>query len=376
MVLLAMISILNIKKRFGQKVLFSEASLYINDGERIALIGPNGQGKTTLLEIISGNIRPEGGEVVISKNSAVGYLTQEIPSASDKSILDEMMSGSETLHQLENTLRNMETQMEAIDDPEEKGRIGMEYAELHAQFESKGGYTLESRAKQILAGLSFQEATLSKPASSLSGGWLMRLALAKLLLMQPEILLLDEPTNHLDLLSLIWLEGFLKKYPGAILFISHDRPFINGLAERVVEATQGKLISYTGNYDAYVVAKEESEAITQSTYENQRKQMEATQKFIDRFRAQATKARQVQSRVKMLEKMDKVELTQEAKTVRFSFPQPARCGEEVLSFRGVCKSYGPRKVYDQLDLAIRRGQKVALVGPNGAGKSTLINFLA
>lgn len=371
-----MLSLLKISKRFGARVLFSEASLFVNYGERIALIGPNGQGKTTLLEMISGNLSPDSGQVVISKNTVVGYLPQEIPALRGKTILEEALSGCASVTEMEATLKRIERAIEEVEDIEEKGRLGLHYAELHAQYESKGGYNLEHQAKQVLSGLSFKEADFGKTTDTLSGGWLMCLALAKLLLLQPEVLLLDEPTNHLDLLSLIWLEGFLKRYPGAILFISHDRSFINGLAERVVEVDHGDLVSYTGNYDAYLAAREEAAAIEKATYENQQKKIEATQKFIDRFRYQATKARQVQSRIKMLEKMDKVTVTQDPKRVRFTFPQPPRCGAEVVALKGVDQSYGTRKVYQNLNLTIQRGQKIALVGPNGAGKSTLIKLLA
>ncbi len=371
-----MLSLLNMTKRFGARVLFSEASLFVNYGERIALIGPNGQGKTTLFEIIAGHLSPDSGQVVISKNTLVGYLPQEIPALRGKTILEEALSGCESVTQMEETLKRIEREMEEVSEIEEKGRLGLHYAELHAQYEAKGGYNLEYQAKQVLSGLSFKEEVFGKKTDTLSGGWLMRLALAKLLLSQPEILLLDEPTNHLDLLSLIWLEGFLKRYPGAILFISHDRPFINGLAERVVEVDHGDLVSYTGNYDDYLVAREEAATIEKSTYENQQKKIGETQRFIDRFRYQATKAKQVQSRIKTLEKMDKVTITQDAKRVRFTFPQPPKGGAEVISLVGVDQSYGTRKVYQNLNLVIQRGQKVALVGPNGAGKSTLIKLLA
>ncbi len=371
-----MISLLNITKRFGARTLLSDATLQIAYGDRIALIGPNGAGKTTLLEIISRKVDPDEGEVIISKSSVVGYLPQEIIQLRGRSVLEEVLSASDSINQIEATLKRLEHEMQETGDPKEKERLGLHYAELQIQYESKGGYDLEHQAKQILSGLSFKTENFGKKTDALSGGWLMRIALAKLLLSQPDILLLDEPTNHLDLQSVIWLENFLKGYAGAILFISHDRPFINALADRIVEIDSGKLINYTGNYDRYLAAKEEAAEIRQSTYENQQKKIEETQRFIDRFRAQATKARQVQSRIKQLEKMDKVDLAQERKKVRFTFPQPERGGQEVITLEGVDKSYGPVKVYQGLDLTITRGQKVALVGPNGAGKSTLIKVLA
>ena len=371
-----MISLLNITKRFGARTLLSDATLQVAYGDRIALIGPNGAGKTTLLEMIDGKVDPDQGEIIISKSSVVGYLPQEIVQLRGRGILEEVLSASDSINQIEATLKRLEREMHETDDPQEKERLGLHYAELQMQYESKGGYDLEHQAKQILSGLSFKESNFGKKTDTLSGGWLMRIALAKLLLSQPDILLLDEPTNHLDLESVIWLENFLKGYAGAILFISHDRPFINALADRIVEIDQGKLVSYTGNYDRYLAAKEESAEIRQATYDNQQKRIEETQRFIDRFRYKATKARQVQSRIKQLEKMDKVELAPERKKVRFTFPQPERGGQEVITLEGVDKSYGAVKVYQGLNLTITRGQKVALVGPNGAGKSTLLKILA
>ncbi|MCG3115343.1 MAG: ATP-binding cassette domain-containing protein [Candidatus Manganitrophus sp. SA1] len=371
-----MISLLDITKRFGARTLLADATLQVAYGDRIALIGPNGAGKTTLLEMISRKVDPDEGEVIISKSSVVGYLPQEIIQLRGRSILEEVLSASDSINQIDATLKRIEREMHETDDMKEKERLGLHYAELQIQYESKGGYDLEHQAKQILSGLSFKEANFGKKTDTLSGGWLMRIALAKLLLSQPDILLLDEPTNHLDLESVIWLENFLKSYAGAILFISHDRPFINALADRIVEIDNGKLINYTGNYDRYLAAKEEAAEIRQSTYENQQKKIDETKRFIDRFRAQATKARQVQSRIKQLEKMDKVELAQERKKVRFTFPQPERGGQEVITLEGIDKSYGAIKVYQGLNLTITRGQKVALVGPNGAGKSTLLKILA
>jgi len=371
-----MISLLNITKRFGARTLLADATFQVAYGDRIALIGPNGAGKTTLLEMIAGKVGPDQGQIVISKSSVVGYLPQEIIQLRGRSILEEVLSASDSINQIEATLKRIEQEMQEASDPQEKERLGLRYAELQMQYESKGGYDLEYQAKQILSGLSFKEANFGKKTDTLSGGWLMRIALAKLLLSQPDILLLDEPTNHLDLESVIWLENFLKGYAGAILFISHDRPFINALADRIVEIDQGKLVSYTGNYDRYLAAKEEAAEIRQATYDNQQKRIEETQRFIDRFRYKATKARQVQSRIKQLEKMDKIELAPERKKVRFTFPQPERGGQEVITLEGVDKSYGAVKVYQGLNLTITRGQKVALVGPNGAGKSTLLKILA
>ncbi|MBI3358330.1 MAG: ABC-F family ATP-binding cassette domain-containing protein [Nitrospirae bacterium] len=371
-----MISLLNIKKQFGARILFSDATLQINGQDKIALVGPNGTGKTTFLEIIAGKIGIDAGEVVIAKKARVGYLPQDLEQLRARNVLEEAMSGSEALHQVTVNLHRMEGEIHAATSPTEQERLGILVAHLHAQFDAMGGYTLESEAQKILAGLGFKAGQVAGSTRELSGGWQMRLGLAKLLLMKPDILLLDEPTNHLDLEAVIWLESFLKRYFGAVLLISHDRSFINGLATRIVEIEQGRLTHYTGNYDYYVSAKEEASAITAAAAKNQQRKVEATEQFINRFRAQATKARQVQSRIKLLDKMERPVQAETKKTVRFSFPQPERGPNEVLTLKEVSQSYGTKRVYEGLNLTVRRGEKIALVGPNGAGKSTLIKILA
>jgi ATP-binding cassette subfamily F protein 3 len=371
-----MISILNIKKQFGARVLFSEATLQINGQDKIALVGPNGAGKTTFLEIIAGKIGVDAGEVVIAKKAQIGYLPQDLEPLRDRNVLEEAMSGSEELNQITASLHKVENEMHAATLPSEQERLGLLYANLHAQFDTLGGYTLESEAQKILAGLGFKDHQIAGSTRELSGGWQMRLGLSKLLLMKPQILLLDEPTNHLDLEAVIWLENFLKRYPGAILLISHDRSFINGLANRIVEIDQRRLTHYPGDYDHYLFAKAEAATIEEAAAKNQQKKIEQTEQFINRFRAQATKARQVQSRIKQLDKMDRPVLAEAKKTVRFSFPQPERGPNEVLTLNNVSQSYGSKLIYEALDLTVRRGEKVALVGPNGAGKSTLIKILA
>ncbi len=371
-----MISLLNIAKRFGTRALFSGATLQISEGDRIALIGTNGTGKTTLLEMIGGHISPDEGEIVISKETVVGYLRQEVIQLRGRSIIEEVLSGCEVLHVIEAEMKALDREIHEESDLNKKGFLGFRYAELQSHFEAKGGYQLEPRAKQVLSGLGFQEARFGEKTDRLSGGQLMRVALAKILLSQPDILLLDEPTNHLDLASVIWLEGFLRNYPGSILLISHDRSFINGLTNRVIEIAQGKLLTYTGNYDRYLEAKAESLAIQEATYKNQQKKIAQTQKFVDRFRYKATKARQAQSRLKQLDKMERLEPVLVTKQVRFNFPQPERGGEAVITLEDVGQSYGATRIYKDLNLVLRRGSKTALVGPNGAGKSTLIKILA
>ena len=371
-----MISIFNVKKQFGARVLFSEATLQINEEDKIALVGPNGAGKTTFLEMIAGKIGVDSGEIVIAKKAQIGYLPQDLEPLRDRNVLEEALSGAEALHRIKADLYRVEEEMHAAGVSTEQERLGLLYANLHAQFDALGGYTIESEAQKILAGLGFKPEQIAGSTRELSGGWQMRLGLAKLLLMKPQILLLDEPTNHLDLEAVIWLENFLKHYLGAILLISHDRSFINGLVTRVVEIDQKRLTHYTGNYDDYVAAKEEAAIIEAAAAKNQQKKIDQTEQFISRFRYQATKARQVQSRIKQLDKMERPEQAEVKKTVRFSFPQPGRGPSEVLCLKNVSQSYGQKRVYEALNLTVRRGEKVALVGPNGAGKSTLIKILA
>jgi len=371
-----MISLFNVTKKFGDRALFSQASFQIAIKDRIALIGPNGAGKTTLLEIVSGQMSPDSGEVICAKSTRIGYLTQEVISLRGRTILDEVLSGSKEIDLIRKEMEQVGLQIEGSANKTKKGDLGLRYAALQSRFESMGGYGLESRAEKVLAGLGFQSVDIRGNTDALSGGWLMRVALAKLLVAQPDIILLDEPTNHLDLASVVWLETFLKEYSGGILMISHDRTFINGLTNRVFEIDRGKLFLYSGNYDFYEEAKAESSAIIQATYENQQKKIEQTQRFIDRFRYKATKARQAQSRIKQLEKIEIIQTGQEVKKVRFSFPQPERSAQEVITLKGVCKSYGSKQVFSNLDLILERGGKIALVGPNGAGKSTLIKLLS
>ncbi len=370
-----MISILKVKKQFGARVLFADATLQVDWQDRIALVGRNGVGKTTLLEMIANRIGADEGEIVISKGAKIGYLQQSVEPSNDQSVLQEVMSASEAFGRIAGHLGQLELKMRQATGAE-KEALGFQVADLHAQFEMHGGYQLESEAYKILAGLGFSEARITGSVLGLSGGWQMRVSLAKLLFAAPQILLLDEPTNHLDLEAVIWLEGFLKRYPGAILLISHDRSFINGIATRIVEIEQARLESYTGNYDRYLLAKAEAATIREATAKNQQKRIEQTEQFINRFRYQATKARQVQSRIKQLEKLDKPAAVEAVKTVRFSFPQPQRCPTHVITLENVSQSYGATSIYQGLDLTIRRGEKVALVGQNGAGKSTLIKILA
>ncbi|MHB8483829.1 MAG: ABC-F family ATP-binding cassette domain-containing protein, partial [Nitrospiria bacterium] len=311
-----MISLNNISKSFGSRTLFSEVSFRIGPQDKIALIGPNGAGKSTLMQMITGIISPDSGTLVRNKRAVIGYLPQDITYYKGKTVLEELLTVSKDAQNLEHHLKVLETEISETTNPDDLEKLILYYGELQAKFENMGGYNLETEAKKILFGLSFKERDLKRKTEEFSGGWLMRLALAKLLLSGPDLLLLDEPTNHLDLESVLWLEGFLRKYEGAIVLISHDRNFMNNLVTKVVEADQKKLTEYTGNYDQYEKAKALAKEILLSAFQNQQKKIEDTEKFIERFRAKASKASQVQSRVKMLEKMDKIEVASERKKVR------------------------------------------------------------
>ncbi len=367
----------NLSKSFGERVLFRDVSLKVGARDRVALVGANGAGKTTLLEIIAGRETPDSGSVTYAKDTVVGYLEQEAIEMAGRSVLEEALTAAQHVTSLEHRLRLLEGQIAQADESDHE-RLLAEYGRLQERFESLGGYTVESEARVVLGGLGFRDKDLSRDANEFSGGWLMRLALAKLLLTRPDVLLLDEPTNHLDLESVTWLESFLRAYDGAIVIVSHDRAFMDGLVDRVAEIENRTLRVYVGNYTAYEVARELRITQLMQQREAQEKQMAHMQAFVDRFRYKNTKARQAQERVRRIERIreELVEVPEAHREVRFAFPQPVRTGEVVISLKGVSKSYGEIRVYEGLDLTLYRGDKVALVGPNGAGKSTLLKILA
>ncbi len=368
-----MIYLQNLKKQFGPRVLFDDISFHLRPQERVGLVGENGMGKTTLFRAIVGQEGLDGGTIVLRKGARAAMLAQELEHA-EGSVLERVMLGDSHFSEVQREMKRLEKD-EAYHqrDPEEWSR---RYGHLQHEFERLGGYERESRAKTILLGLAFKPDQLHQPLSEFSGGWRMRAELARLLLQGPDVLLLDEPTNHLDLQSVIWLESFLKNYDGSILLISHDRRFLNALVGRVVELDRGRLSVYAGNYDAYETLKEERIAQLEAQAANQNRRVAQVEKFIERFRAKNTKATQVQSKIKMLEKMDKVETFQQSKTIRFRFPQPVRTGRIVADLKHLYKSYGAVRVYQDFSILLERGWKVALVGENGAGKSTLLKLLA
>jgi ATP-binding cassette subfamily F protein 3 len=371
------IDIRGVRKAFGDRVLFEDASLRIGARDRLALVGPNGSGKTTLIEMVIGLQEPDAGEVHIPKDTALGYLPQETDALRGRTVLAEVLSAGRAMTEAGHRLEVLHRELDETDDPSERDRLLGEYAHLQARFETLGGYSLEAEAAKICAGLGFRESDLSRMTEELSGGWMMRVALAKLLLAIPDCLLLDEPTNHLDLESVVWLEGFLRAYEGAVVLISHDRDVINGVATRVVEVEQRRLVSYAGNFEAFVAGRQLRLERAESAARNQQRKIAQTERFIERFRYKKTKARQVQSRVKQLEKLERVEVPGERRrTMGLWFPPPPRPGRVVVELVGMDFSYGELEVYRDLNVAIERGERVALVGPNGAGKSTLLKLIA
>jgi len=371
-----MITLTHFQKQFGNKVLFKDCSFQIGVRDRIGLIGPNGSGKTTLFRMILGEDSIDNGDLRIAKGVKVGYLPQEVISLKGDNVLEEVLKGAAGITSLQDKMKILEEELSSIKNPKEQEKLAKEYGKLQERYTILGGYSLEADAKQILQGLGFKEKDFNRTTDELSGGWLMRIALAKILLQSPDLLLLDEPTNHLDLESLIWLENFLINYPGAMVIVSHDRVFLNHLVDRIAEIEAQKLDLYYGDYDHYLQEKEARKRIVEATYKAQQRKIEQTERFIERFRAKNTKSSQVQSRIKMLERLERIELPKEKREIRFQFPAPRRSSHRVVEVRDLYKRYSDTVVYQGIDLTLFRGDKVALVGPNGAGKSTLLKILA
>jgi ATP-binding cassette subfamily F protein 3 len=363
-----MLTLSQVSKAFAGRTLFSEVSLQVNRGDRIGLVGPNGAGKSTLFSLILGEASPDTGRVLLEKSANMGFLPQESAPAGDETVLELACAISPEMVKAQRTIKRHEAANSHDDE---------EYHEALATFDELGGWQLEPKAKQILHGLAFRESDFDRQARTMSGGWIMRAHLARLLVMEPDLLLLDEPTNHLDLESLYWFQEYLTGYPGAILMISHDREFLNALVGSIVEIAHAKLNRYRGNWDKYVIEKAAREEQQLSAYKNQQKEIAALQEFADRFRAKASKASQAQSKLKQIDRMEKIEapLSQE-KTVHMRFPQPPRSGIRAITLKDVDFSYGDLVVYRGLQFEAERGQRTVLVGPNGAGKSTLLKLLA
>ncbi len=371
-----MITLNHVQKQFGSRILFRDCSLQIGVRDRVGLIGPNGSGKTTLFRMILGEESIDEGEILLAKGVRIGYLPQEVISFKGNSVLDEVLKSLTHITSLQDKMKILEEELSDSEDPKKQEKLATEYGKLQERYTLLGGYGLEAEAKRILQGLGFKEMDFDRLTDELSGGWLMRIALAKILLQSPDLLLLDEPTNHLDLASLIWLEEFLINYPGAMVIVSHDRVFLNHLIDRIAEIEAQKMDLFYGDYDHYIEEKEARIQILEATYKTQQRKIGQTERFIERFRAKNTKSSQVQSRIKMLEKIERIELPEKKKEIRFQFPAPERSGHKVVEVKTLHKRYGESVVYRGIDLTLYRGDKVALVGPNGAGKSTLLKILA
>ncbi|MFM1872402.1 MAG: hypothetical protein RL398_1824 [Planctomycetota bacterium] len=367
-----MLTLTGVSKSYGDRTLFAEAALQVNRGDRIGLVGPNGAGKSTLFGLILGEEPPDDGKISQEKGASIGYLPQESQPLGDESAFEIAVA-------ITPDFLKVRQQVLAWDNahPDEAAHREDLHDDAHERFRELNGYQVEAKARSMLGGLGFRDRDMDRPARELSGGWVMRAHLARLLTQEPDLLMLDEPTNHLDLQSLLWFQDYLRGYPGAILVISHDREFLNHLVTGIVEIRQQKLVRYSGNYDKYVAQREANDAQLLAAYKTQQKEIAHLQAFADRFKAKASKATQAQSKLKAIERMDKIEApVADAKRVGFRFPQPPRSGQRVLTMEGVHFAYGETKVYQGIDLEVERGERIVLVGPNGAGKSTLLKLLA
>jgi ATPase subunit of ABC transporter with duplicated ATPase domains len=371
-----MIRLDNVSKQIGHQILFIEASAALQRGEKVGLVGPNGAGKTTLFRMITGQELPDEGQVAVDRGVTIGYFSQDVGEMSGRSAVSEVMDGAGPVSAVAGELKELEAAMADPARADDMDDIIARYGEVQARFEELDGYALEGRAREVLAGLSFSQEMMDGDVGALSGGWKMRVALARILLMRPDAMLLDEPSNHLDLESLIWLEQFLKGYDGALLMTSHDREFMNRIIDKVVEIDGGQLTTYSGNYEFYEAQRALNEKQQQAQFERQQAMLAKEIKFIERFKARASHAAQVQSRVKKLEKIERVEPPKRRQTVSFDFPTAPRSGEDVVSLKKVQKAYGNRSIYDGLDFMVRRRERWCVMGVNGAGKSTLLKLVA
>jgi ATPase subunit of ABC transporter with duplicated ATPase domains len=371
-----MIRLDNISKQLGHQILFIEASATLLRGEKAGLVGPNGAGKTTLFRMIKGEDPPDEGQVSVDRGLTIGYFSQDVGEMSGKSSVAEVMDGAGPVSSVATELKALEAAMVDPDRADEMDEILERYGEVQARFEELDGYALEARGREVLSGLGFSQEMMDGDVGALSGGWKMRVALGRILLMRPDVMLLDEPSNHLDLESLIWLEQFLKGFEGALLMTSHDREFMNRIVTKVVEIDGGTLTTYSGNYEFYEGQRALNEKQQQAQFERQQAMLAKEIKFIERFKARASHAAQVQSRVKKLEKIERVEPPRRRQTVMFEFQAAPRSGEDVVNLKNVYKGYGSKRIYDGLDFSVRRRERWCVMGINGAGKSTLLKLIA
>ncbi len=370
-----MLTASGLTKSFGPRTLFKNVSLQLGPSRRIALIGSNGTGKTTLLEILTGIQEADEGEIHKPQDMNIGYLPQELQASKGKNVLQEVLSGAEDINKLATRLKKLSSELEKANS-EHKSELISEFGEAQSRFEQIGGYAIEAEAHRLLSGLGFETSDHDRDIGELSGGWQMRVALARLLLSKPDLLVLDEPTNHLDVDSVTWLETYLGKWNNGLLFVSHDRDFIDGIANRIIEISAGRATEYAGSFGEFVVAREERIEYQKSLASQQEKEIAGTEKFIERFRYKASKAKQVQSRVKALEKLEKIEIeTKEDAKTKFHFPEPRRSSRIVVEFEEVQAGYEDQMILENLSFTIERGKTVAVVGPNGAGKTTLVKLI-
>jgi len=370
------ISFSNISKQYGKQLLFVEANFQLNPGDKVGLVGPNGSGKTTLFRMIVGEEGPEEGDVTVPRKLTVGYFRQDVEEMSGRTVLDEAIAGSGRLGDLHHELEALQNAMGDPARADDMDRILERFGAVQEEYDHLGGYGLESQAREVLHGLGFDDARIDGDVGALSGGWKMRVAMARVLLGRPDVLLMDEPTNHLDIESIIWLEGFLKSMNSALFMTSHDREFMNRIVTRIAEIDDGEITVYAGNYDFYERERAIRDANREAAYARQQAMLAKEQRFIDRFAAHAAKAAQVQSRVKALDKIEKLELPKKRKVVEFDFRQPPRSGDKVVMVEDVHKAYGPNVVYHGLTMTIQRGERWAVMGANGAGKTTLLRMVA
>jgi ATPase subunit of ABC transporter with duplicated ATPase domains len=370
-----MIRLDSIGKQNGRQLLFIDASAALQRGEKIGLVGPNGAGKTTLFRMITGEEAPDEGQVLVDRGVSIGFFSQDVGEMSGQTAVAAVMDGAGDVSTVAAELHALEAAMVDPDKADEMDAIIERFGEVQSRFEALDGYALESRAREVLAGLGFSQEMMDGDVGALSGGWKMRVALARILLMRPDVMLLDEPSNHLDLESLIWLEGFLAGHDGALLLTSHDRAFMNRVVGKVIEIDGGALTTYSGDYEFYEAQRALSEKQQEAQFARQQAMLAKEIAFIERFKARASHAAQVQSRVKKLDKIERVEPPRRRQTVSFEFPPPPRSGDEVATLKGVHKSYGSRVIYDGLDLRVRRRERCCVMGINGAGKSTLLKLV-
>jgi ATPase subunit of ABC transporter with duplicated ATPase domains len=370
------ISFSNINKQYGKQLIFVEASFQLNPGEKVGLVGPNGSGKTTLFRMIVGEEEADDGSVTVPKRLHIGYFRQDVEEMQGRSVLDEAIAGSGRAGDLHHELEELQRAMEDPERADEMDRVLERFGHVQEEYEHLGGYALEAQAREVLHGLGFEDDQIDGDVGALSGGWKMRVALARVLLGRPDVLLMDEPTNHLDLESIIWLEGFLKSFQGALLMTSHDREFMNRIVTKIAEIDSGEIVTYSGDYEFYERERAIRETNLQAAFARQQAMLAKEQRFIDRFRTHAAKAAQVQSRIKALDKIEKVELPKKRHVVKFEFRVPPRSGDQVAVIEDLHKRFGARVIYDGFSLTVRRGERWAVMGKNGAGKTTLLKMIA